>query len=190
MTTGLRPLAGGAEEEARGYQLLSGGTVGVRADRVALEVLYYLPPEFLEAYEQLFHAAFGVPAGGSVGDKEGGMTVDLQRSKRKDGTAREVTSGDTAKAVGKAVGATSGGGKKYREYWVVQSEVALRKKYRLDAKLKELAVGVQKKATEGGSLRGAPPTDTQVCGGCKRFLEPVWKFCPTCGNASGNRATK
>src|SRR5690606_37765500 len=86
---------------ARLAELLS--SAGVGYDRVAVEVLYLFPPEFVRAYAELYHQALKGIGGGGVGDEN---SLAVKRTKK-----------DQMPLV-------KGGGKKYREYWQIADDKA------------------------------------------------------------------
>lgn len=136
---------------------------GVPHSRAALEVLYYLPKDFLDRYAELFNASLRLDSGGM-----GSRGVDEQPVK--------VSSEYRGKRP-----MTGAGGKRYKEYWVVLSDEALDIKKKVDKRLRGLAREI------AGDLRMGDTDDESgngqrvKCGRCGQFLAGSWKFCPECG---------
>lgn len=129
---------------------------GVPHAQISLEVLYFLPKDFLNAYEQMFTRAVKADGGESA-------RADAQQA---------------AGQVGKARGNGAKPGKKYKKAWVVQDPVLLELKTRIDKRLRMMARDIE------DGLRGmmsAPKTGQ--CSRCGMFLQMGWKFCPKDGTA-------
>lgn len=88
---------------------------GVGYNRVALEVLYLLPPEFVQAYVQLFYSAFREDTRIRAGSKN---AKPIRRREGVRGPAKPV--------------------KKYREHWQIEDEQAFSRKKRIDRQLRKL----------------------------------------------------
>lgn len=150
---------------------------GVGHGRISLEVLYMLPPEFVEAYTSLFWQAFAEPLreSGSGKGPDGGNTK------------KKVPS--TVSVAGVMSAANNGGGKKYRTYWTIRDEDAFNRKRSIDRALKRLARKVQ--MGPGGKIGGEGEILEKLCqGGCGLDLLPLesslrsrCQFCPRCGYA-------
>ena len=127
---------------------------------VANELLLLLPPEFVQAYEELFWRALADPS--SVQRKEG-----LDKAKGQTGTVLGSESQLQA----------SGTGKRFRNTgFLVKSDKALARKTWVDQKLMGLVDDIR------ASLRGES-LKTRQCKGvrCKRMLDRKWDYCPSCG---------
>lgn len=138
-------------------------SAGVAYTRIAQEVLFYLPRDFVDAYEEVWRRA-------CAGKDDGGSGL------RGSSDAEQALVG---KASGKGLQGLGGAKRKgYKKYWVIADDAALDIKERTDKKLRSLArtmreeLAVGKKA-ESGELLG--------CQACGRILQVGWKFCPNDG---------
>lgn len=107
-------------------------SAGVRERAVAIEVNWWLPREFIDAYQVLFEMALklGDSAGeGAAGMGSGGGPAGKAAGRR----GKKMKPG----GIGSARGAASGG-KRYKDTWVVKNEDALEVKRRVDAKLVDI----------------------------------------------------
>lgn len=138
--------------------------------RVSLEVLYLLPREFTNAYVALFYDAL-VEQAGSRPTPEADTPALSSTPTTEAGKARKTAKRRSSGPL--QFQGQHGGGKKYKTHWVIRSERALHKKQRTDAKLRELA---QAMASNDASNQ---------CPGCKKWLQPTWRYCPGCGQGSG-----
>jgi hypothetical protein len=171
----LAQLQGERIAEERFTAMMS--SAGVPVHRMALEILYMLPRDFIDAYAELFTRALAGDDGGAGGRGEAArQTADLGRAARK----------------------TSGGqGKKYKKYWTVRNDAALELKDKIDKRLRaigrELRMRMDEADVFGRQLekadRGlgsvtedlARVMNGHQCGNCGRFLSRGWKFCANCG---------
>lgn len=176
-------------------ELLS--SAGVDQGRVALEVLYWMPVEFLEDYRDLFMRALHLGDGDDrdkAGADEGRLVKKVKPEIR-----------------GKKGGMhATGGGKRYKTEWVVKDEKAMDVKRRVDNKLKNLVRqlqgmdgmdgmdagrGRQSRGSRGGhgsspgeypreaegGISEVPITGGKVlrkCKGCGRIMKGDWVRCP------------
>lgn len=92
-------------------------SAGVGTDSMALEVLYWMPRDFQDAYQEVYMGALKDTDGGAGGK---GKTADAMGK------------------LGKAAAAKTTG-KKYKKYWVIQDEELLELKTRIDKRLRGLA---------------------------------------------------
>jgi hypothetical protein len=163
---------------------------GVGYNQIAKEVLYFLPRDFLDIYEEVWHA-------GVAGKDDGGTGAR---------GAAQAETGRVGKAATRNVPGgmqiSSGGAKRkgYKKYWVIADEEALELKDRLDKRLRGLAREAraeladirarrQQVAGEGtgesglvaGRTRGV---DRGRCSECGRLIGAGWKFCPNDGQAT------
>lgn len=130
---------------------------GVPHSQIALEVLYFLPKDFLNAYEQMFTKAVKADGGESARNEA------------------QISAGDLGKARGAGAKTT---GKRYKKTFVVLDENALDLKTRIDKRLRMVARDIN----EG--LLGQPvKARTGQCSSCGTFLQTGWKFCPKDGTA-------
>lgn len=138
---------------------------GVPHSQIALEVLYFLPRGFIQAYGDLFTRAV---------KSDGG----------EDSRARQQTDGAVVgKVAVRKTGAgptVGGGGKRYKKTFTVMDEHALEVKNRLDKRLRQMAREIMEELMAGPGGRKATAR-AQGCTGCGMFLHTAWKYCPTCG---------
>jgi hypothetical protein len=132
------------EVRRRLQQRLASG--GVRQREVAFEVMWWLPREFVEAYERLFLRALSL---GDEGVNPGGDGVDEGR------IVAKVKAGLRGKAGSMAA---QGGGKRYKTEWIVKDERALEVKARVDRRLRRLVDGVWDQVLK--ESRGSTPGET------------------------------
>jgi hypothetical protein len=171
------------DEVRRKYQDFL-ASAGISEGRVATEVLYWLPHEFMEGYRELFHQALILGDGTKSGVNRLGENV-----------VRKVTKERGKKGSMRATQGTApgmGGG------WVIRDERALEVKRRVDRALVSLigrtrnrvyggAKRVEREGEEShGSIPGVVGVDESerglvtVRGGGHR------KCCRTCGKLAGN----
>lgn len=133
-------------------------SAGVNANRVALEVLFMLPAEFVRGYSDLFHRALNT-------------TEDGMGSRN-----------DSKAELGKATGSGARSGKGSRGVFLVRDDKAMGEKERVDRTLRKLARSMR----DGGGA-GTGKETVARCGegvekaGCGKWVEAGWKFCPYCG---------
>lgn len=129
-------------------------SAGVPHAQLALEVLYFLPKGFLDAYANLFTTAVKADSGES---------------------ARNQSQQDAGE-LGKARGNGAKPGRRYKKSWIVQDEKALQLKDRVDKRLRAMAGDI------AGELAGGDgPAHQANCVGCRTFLQVNWRYCPRCG---------
>lgn len=177
------------EEEIRRRVAAALSNAGVPLPTINTEVLYMLPPEFVQAYTALYDAALKDPMVGS-GSGRGigpGGSPGVRGAKR-DGAIRDSGKGGRPRAV---VQPAQGSGRRYKTHWVVKSEAALKAKASLDRRLRRLASDVlwSLEHEERGAIG---PTPELWCRNehCRmdltNFSEALGKmlrFCPRCGVA-------
>jgi hypothetical protein len=155
------------------------GSAGVPSSQISLQVLYLLPPDFVDAYQALFHKALkGADVGGVGGD--GREALEKASGRRKAKTAE-------GKTLGQMRGAR--GGRAHKRAWTVADEQALGKKQLIDKKLRKLAREIRGllAAEMGEKLEvdglGLGEDKIARCSGkrCGKFVEGSWKYCPFCG---------
>ena len=149
------------------------GVAGIGAGADSLEVFLLFPDEFRRRYAEMTARALRA----AVEDTQG-------RLAEKEGQVGRARVGSEHK--GKKVGAGAGGaGKRYRNFWVVKDENALRVKVRVDRKLRglarEIADGMGVLRDDGTTPAGVGGEGTASCGNCGRFTAREWVYCPTCG---------
>lgn len=139
-------------------------SAGVPHAQISLEVLYFLPKGFLEAYGELFLRA-------------------IRQSSEGDRAAAAQAAAGVGKARG--AGAKTNGKRWKNKAFAVKDERALRAKTRIDQQLRALGrtiaseISVLDSAAAG---EGKDPSKTGLqCSGCKLFLDNKWRFCPQCG---------
>lgn len=138
-----------------------GAAAGVPHSRISLEVLYYLPKDFLERYTALFNASLRLDSGG-VG-----------------GNADEQTTRVSSEYRGKRPMVGSGG-KRYKEYWVVRDDELLDLKKRVDKRLRAIGRDIGWEMSGGDEAEKAKESRWH-CSRCGRLGARDWKFCAECG---------
>lgn len=162
-------------------ELMASG--GVSYDRAALELLYYVPQPFREAYMRLFYQAMANTDGGiSERGRQGADTAALGR------------------ASGKAAGSTKG----KRGTFPISDEKALEVKDKIDKRLRQIARDISysldelanqrvSKSGTGDGVYERQQVDADIkagnngnlrpsCGKCRKFVNAEWSFCARCGN--------
>lgn len=142
---------------------------GLSSNRAALELLYLMPQDFLRLYEELFERALKLDGSSAAGAL-------------KDAAVLGKAAGSNSRTTGRKTQLGSGGGKKYKIYWLVKDDGALSLKHVLDKKLRRLAREVRndlddlKTMDDGGEVKGKCR-----CGRCGMLMAKDWNFCPGCG---------
>lgn len=131
---------------------------GVPHAQISLEVLYFLPKGFLDAYADLFTRA--VKADGGEG---------ARNSSQQDQGALEKATGRGAKT----------NQRRYKKTFVVLDEQALNYKSLIDKRLRTLAAHIK------SNLEGEIQVTERQCNSCRMFLKDSWQFCPSCGRRQG-----
>lgn len=150
---------------------------GVHPDRMALEVMYWLPKDFLDLYQELYIRALRNTDGGTgERGKAAQETADLAKAKRK---------------------TTGGGGKKFKRYWVIADETVLDMKTKVDKRLRAIARDMRGELEELDFHREREEKSTRqersklnspvisACPECKIIVSKVWNYCPKCGCSMG-----
>lgn len=148
--------------------IASSGGVGFARGRLSLEVLFLLPKEFTDWYTELFFTALKEDAAGTQVDQTGVTSVPSKLRGKKGSMAAQ------------------GGGKRYKNAWLLRDERALHFKQGIDRELRGIAAKIE--LAMGGSDGGSGKRKfegnlgkTGVCGGCKKFVGAGDKYCRTCG---------
>lgn len=142
-------------------------SAGVNANRVALEVLFMLPAEFVRGYSDLFHRALNTTEDGA--------------GERNDSKA------ELGKAAGKRTAEGRGAarkGKGSRGVFLIRDEKALGEKERIDRQLRKLARSMRDAGAAGtgkGEVARCGEGVEQAEAGCGRWVEVSWKYCCHCG---------
>lgn len=132
-------------------------SAGVDHSRISLEVLYLLPPEFLDAYIELYHRAFK-DSSSSIGNPDA-----ISVKKTKGSQIRPAVQG-----------------KRYKNYWQIRDEKAFTQKQRVDRKLRALIKEIRTGEAGKGAYRARCKGGST--GGCGRYVEEKWSYCGWCGN--------
>lgn len=195
------------EVRRRVQDLLS--AAGVDSDRVGLEVLYWLPSEFMRYYRDLFERALKLDGGEGTAK---GM-VQYARLKKEamerygDGTEEgsdqvkvdayiethmtpNIVSGEGSKSKYRGVRTMLGGGGKgkYKNAWTVGDDQAFEEKGRVDRELMRLAQG-KLGGQPGGrpeNGRGDPRDSSQIGTRLIGRSERSQRFCKVCGKVIAN----
>lgn len=170
-------------------------SAGLNEGRVALEVLYLMPPKFVSAYEALFHRALALGTDGLTGERADRGRVDEQGRPLTNDRVQAARQGrlTEGKTLG-GMGTAKTTGKRYRRAWIVADERALGRKTRIDKALRRLAREIETGMAElagGSGWDDGGETDERGghrCTGrkCRKFLEDGWNYCPFCGTRQRN----
>lgn len=135
---------------------------GIGTDRAAMELLYLMPKDFLQVYEELFERALKLGGGSATGSLKETAEVGKANAGRSGdrGTRPMVTDG-----------------KRYKQYWVVKDDNALEIKKGLDKRLRRIAREIRAEMNTGeGGARGR-----DGCSRCGKMMADGWLFCAWCG---------
>lgn len=142
---------------------------GLSSNRAALELLFLLPRDFLETYEKLFERALKLDGASAAGALKNAAV--LGKSK-----------GGTSATTGRKTQLSSGGGKKYKTFWLIKDDGALALKHTLDKKLRRLGREVQNDLDDLQDMAdGVEVKGKCRCGRCGMIMAKDWNFCPGCG---------
>jgi hypothetical protein len=171
--------------------------------RLGLEILYLLPDDFVQFYQDLFHQALQVKDDSVMHGRSGG----LEKASGRQGM--QLGSRDRGPQAGSS-------GKRWKNTpMAVGNETALKAKESMDKGLQDLVrnaklymnaqreirdqahseklggkVGSQGpggvgKADQTGGLRSGKSGNRCAGAKCGRFLKAGWTFCPECGTRTG-----
>lgn len=161
---------------------------GVSQGVLTREVLFMLPNDFVRAYVQLFDRALkesvvssgagrGVNAGTPVvrGPKGGEVMVNLQ--------SNSVMEKHDTRQVRGELPMKGGGGKRFKQHWIIRDEEALKIKSSVDRKLRRIASGIARDIA-----RESQGVMVIECKGCTTKVDCetlgfIPRFCPKCGIA-------
>lgn len=136
---------------------------GVPHSQISMEVLYFLPKSFIQAYGDLFTRAVKSDAG-----------EDARAAQQTDG----ATVGKTAvrkTGAGPTIGAAK---KRYKKTFVVLDEKALDIKSRMDKRLRGMA---REMLAELSGAEQVGAAGAAVCTRCGMFMQLNWGYCPKDG---------
>lgn len=150
-------------EKRRYAELLSSS--GLNSRRVAIEILYLLPPTFVKAYEDLFHDAV------LLGDEGSGQKADRDAE------------------LGRAKGGSRQGSRRGSSVFPIRNAERARQKDWVDRQLRKLARGITtgeaglgKRLKCGDYKRGQKlRAGEKESKGCGKFVEDDWRHCAGCG---------
>jgi hypothetical protein len=178
------------------------GAAGVPSGTIAAQVLFLMPQDFADAYQELFHRALkgaegeGGGAGRGVGDGGAPDPEPLEAAERRLREQRRgnAPSGMRVRSSQEVASLRArGGGKRHRDHWTIRSEEALEQKRRVDRKLRRLGREIRGFLGEGGDPSGRDRDSAlRRCSArsCRKFVEEGWKFCPSCGHDQRARKGK
>lgn len=137
--------------------------------RMSLEVLWFLPRDFVDMYSELFYRTFAGKDDGGTGQRG---SADAEQAR-------------VGKASGKGLAGLGGAKRKtFKRYWVIADERAMEIRDRVDKRLRVISRDIRRELEEGagGEDRAERKArDRARCGSCKRYMEEGWVFCPGCG---------
>jgi hypothetical protein len=152
------------QDEVRRRMTDLASSAGVDRGRIAIEVLFLLPTDFVRQYIELFDKALGDPISPAT---DGGR--DEGRIK-----ARGIPK-DALKA--RSMGGAQAGGKKFvAGRWPIRSELALAAKQRLDRSISRFIEVTMADLARAGA--GAPGLVENGCLECGRGFAGGWVRCP------------
>jgi hypothetical protein len=144
-------------------------SAGVGSSQMALQLMFYIPRDFRDAYEQLWYKAF-------AGKDDGGVNA------RGQATAEAAVVG---KASGKGLQGLGGAKRKtYKRYWVIADEHASDLKSRVDKRLRALAREIEAELAAGERV----DVETKSCPSCGRRARGEWTYCPFDGASFGDQS--
>jgi hypothetical protein len=187
------------------YELIESGMLS--PGRLGLEILYLLPDDFVQFYQDLFHQALQVKDDSVMHGRSGG----LEKAGGRQGM--QLGSQDRGPQAGTS-------GKRWKNTpMAVGNETALKAKQAMDKGLQDLVRDAKRYLTSerdrktesrtrrsnesrpnvqgpGGVVKAVQASDTRKpkvaagsnrCAGakCGRFLKAGWTFCPECGTRTG-----
>jgi len=150
-------------------------SAGVPYGRIAVEILYMLPPDFVRAYRKVWDRALR-PDVVSSGGAGGGGGIEKAKNSKNERSRQSWANGARH-------------GKGYANHWVVKDEEAMKLKGSADRKLGRLASELEEMLGKPKARAG----ELQVqCASCDTTLAELqrgvrWKlrFCPRCGSGLG-----
>lgn len=152
----LAQLQAEAMADRRYTDLMSSGGVGIY--RMSQEMLYFLPKGFVDVYAELFHKAFGGKDDGGVGAR-GASQAEQGQLDMGPKAARSK--------------------KRYKTYWVIADDHAVRVKDLVDRRLRALAREIRLELEVGEDSENGGGRGVKVhCDECGKILSSGWKFCP------------
>ena len=163
MTEGksLQHLMAEKMAESRFTEMMA--SAGVGASQMALQLMFFLPKEFRDTYEDLWHRAY-------AGKDDGGVNAR--------GSA-DAEAAIVGKASGKGLPGLGGAKRKtYKRYWVIADDQAVELKVRIDKRLRAMAREIRQELAAGERLNTAI-TSCEVCG---RRARSDWSYCPYDGS--------
>lgn len=172
-----------ADEVRRRIKDLLAGA-GVDQGRIAVEILFMLPSEFVRTYSELYDMALSDGISGSGGGSGGGGGgKDEGRVKASGSNAGGRGGGDPLNA--RTPRAASGSGKRYRKALSpLRSELALDEKRKLDRRLVKAASDAMRAARSRNVEDGKGKSVEKVkrekprCSACGRGMATGWERCP------------
>jgi len=176
------------EREIRRRLTEIAAAAGVPHSRAALEVLYLLPPGFLDQYIALFDAALRLPGSPSEGTNRAGELGKANSHEPLSGTAKglRINSGRNA---GDAPHLGGSAGKKGPSGWAIKDVRALEAKEKFDKRLRALSRDIRlvlseiTSSTSTSGISKGRDSNLRVlqCSGCGRIADKGWHYCPHCG---------
>lgn len=140
-------------------------SAGIDEGRVAVEVLYWLPHEFLDSYRELFEKAL------SLGDGSGMRARRLASGGEDENVVAKVKGGIGPKGNKRGERGTEGsmramgGHRYYGGEWIVKDETAMEVKRRVDRRLVRIVQGVTemvKRELMPDDQEGTPPSSIEL----------------------------
>jgi hypothetical protein len=156
-----------ARVRARIAELVASG--GLAAGTASLHALFLLPRDFVQRYEALFWRALAEESPSQT-------SPNLDHSGEPEGPVSRPSSQTRLSPRAKTtIGPVKKAPKRHQKHWLVRDEAALELKKQIDRKLRGLARDMK-------VHEQSRPATTPRCGSCKRYVEPHWNFCASCGS--------
>jgi len=119
-------------------------SAGVSVNRMAQELLYFIPKDFRDQYIALWMAGLkGDDCDANESGRRAQSVGDL--GKKSGGNSKERTSTNVAgvESETRSVGGRGGRGKKYKRYWTIKDERAIELKDRIDKRLRGIGRDIE-----------------------------------------------
>jgi len=166
-----------AEVQRRYTDLMA--SAGVNGSRVAVEILFMLPPEFVRRYAELFDLSLSWSPRSGSGSGSGGGSIE----KASGAVKPDVRGSGEGGMHTRVQPAASTSGKRYtKQHFAVLSETALNEKNKLDRRLVRGVTDAIRAArpaqTNATTEIGAKTKERGECSECGRRMANGWKRCP------------
>ena len=142
-----------AERKARTMFTDLMASAGLGNHRIAKEVIYFMPQDLLDVYEELWYMGTGGKDGGGTGARGAAQSEAGALGKAGTDNSGSYRTNSGARGTMYISGGGSSKRKKYKKYWVIADEDALDIKDRADKRLRGLARDLRAELDELKMLR-------------------------------------